>query len=79
MLRRITGLRDGVEWPEVGSEIDLPDWEAEGLQSSGVVEIVETRPASAGSDAPGGAVAEPAGEIVASPAGPTRKRRKATP
>lgn len=79
MLRRITGLRDGVQWPEIGDEIDLPEWEATGLQISGVVEVVETRPASAVDDVPGGDVAEPAEGSVVPSAGPSpaTKRRKA--
>lgn len=79
MLRRITGLRDGVQWPEIGDEIDLPEWEATGLQISGVVEVVETRPASAVDDVPGGDVAEPAEGSVVPSAGtpPATKRRKA--
>lgn len=76
MLRRITGLRDGVQWPEVGGEIDLPEWEANGLQISGMVEIVETRPASEFSDPIAAVgVATPAGEPV-SPAGTSPRRRK---
>ena len=74
MLRRITGLRDGVEWPEIGNELELPEWEAIGLQISGMVEIVETRPASASVEPPLGAVG-PAGVATAAPAGSARRRK----
>lgn len=36
----ITGYRDGVAWPEVGQEIELPDWEAENLIGVGYVTAV---------------------------------------
>lgn len=74
MVRRIGGLRDGSPWPAIGDEIDLPDWEAENLISTGDVRLV---PSGVIDDA-GGAVDQPAGERVSSPAGdrPHRRRRK---
>lgn len=74
MLRQITGLRDGVAWPAVGGEIDLPDWEAEALVGNRDA-VLAAAASDDGGDA-GGVVAEPAGETVSSPAG-TRTRRRA--
>lgn len=39
----ITGTRDGVRWPGVGGEIDLPDHEAMRLCANGRAEPVEDR------------------------------------
>lgn len=74
MARQITGLRDGVPWPGIGEEIDLPQWEAENLLSNGDCRLVP----SGDLDDAGGAVDPPAGERVSSPAGnrPSRRRRK---
>lgn len=41
VAQRITGFRDGVEWPEIGGEIDLPGWEAENLIAIGHAVPVE--------------------------------------
>jgi hypothetical protein len=38
MLGRMTGTRNGKEWPPVGGEIDLPDKEAERLIEHGMAE-----------------------------------------
>jgi hypothetical protein len=47
IVRQPTGLINGVEWPAVGEEIDLPKSVAEPMAEVGDVEIVaETRPAS---------------------------------
>ena len=46
MLEQITGTRDGVRWPAVGEEIDLPDHEAAKLCAAGRAKPVETRRAS---------------------------------
>lgn len=90
MLQRITGYRDGVEWPEAGQEIELPAWEAENLIVSGAARLVEVPEAAAvtvetpedggvsdGVPAAGDAVVEP-GEgtpPVSSPA-PAKPRAK---
>lgn len=45
IVNRPTGLINGVEWPPVGEEIDLPQATAEGMAAVGDVEVVtETRP-----------------------------------
>ncbi|MGI5493878.1 hypothetical protein [Microtetraspora malaysiensis] len=36
MLAKISGTRDGKDWPDVGGEIDLPDDEAAGLIAAGM-------------------------------------------
>jgi len=41
MVARITGLRNGVEWPAPGEEMDLPDNEAETMLEVGAVELVK--------------------------------------
>tara|TARA_E500000081_G_C6053582_1_gene314850 strand:- start:652 stop:816 length:165 start_codon:yes stop_codon:yes gene_type:complete len=38
MLIKISGTRDGQDWPEVGGEIDLPKAEAEQMIANGQVE-----------------------------------------
>jgi hypothetical protein len=38
----ISGQRNGVEWPPVGSVIDLPDDEAAGYCAAGMAEPVTT-------------------------------------
>lgn len=45
MKIQITGTRDGVRWPGVGGEIDLPDHEAMRLCANGRAEPVEDRDA----------------------------------
>ena len=67
MLHRISGTRDGVSWPAVGEEIELPEWEARNLIGVGYA-VVPSDAASVIDDAPGGAVVTPAGQQ--SPAGP---------
>jgi hypothetical protein len=40
MLMKISGERNGVEWPDVGGTIDVPKDEAESLVSNGYAEKV---------------------------------------
>lgn len=48
IVNRPTGLINGVEWPAVGEEIDLPQSVAEGMAENGDVEVVvEKRPSKA--------------------------------
>lgn len=68
MVQSITGFRDGVEWPEIGQEIELPEWEAENLIGQGIVKPV---PVETPED---GVVVEVAGD---EPVAPTRRGRKA--
>jgi hypothetical protein len=44
----ISGTRNGESWPAVGSEIDLPDHEAEKLVRSGVAAKVAKEPVPKG-------------------------------
>lgn len=45
MRTKISGTRDGQDWPDKGGEIDLPDDEAEQLIRYGAAETVtETTP-----------------------------------
>lgn len=41
MLANISGTRDGVEWPELGGTIDLPEDEAEALAAAGLARIID--------------------------------------
>lgn len=41
MLTRITGTRNGAEWPTAGGIVDLPDHEAEALIGAQVAAPVE--------------------------------------
>lgn len=48
IVNRPTGLLNGVEWPPVGGEIDVPQVVAESMAAVGDVEIVvEKRPSKA--------------------------------
>lgn len=38
MKTKIGGYRDGIEWPEIGGTIDVPDHEAESLIANGYAE-----------------------------------------
>lgn len=40
MTANITGCRNGISWPAVGGEIDLPDSEAAEMCAAGFVEPV---------------------------------------
>lgn len=63
----ISGQRNGVEWPTVGSVIDLPDDEAAGYCAAGMAEPVTT-------------FAEAETAVVTEPEkrGPGRPRKQAT-
>lgn len=66
LLVQLTGTRDGVEWPERGAEVDLPNGEAAEMVAAGLAEAVApTREA---------ATAAPAEDAAA----PRARRRKAT-
>lgn len=41
MRARISGTRDGQDWPSPGEEIELPDTEAEQMLRSGLVKVFE--------------------------------------
>jgi hypothetical protein len=62
MLRKIGGTRNGVEWPDVGGVLDVPDHEAVDLIAAGYAERAYEEPRSA--------VAPP---IETEPPGPRRK------
>jgi hypothetical protein len=47
IIVRPTGLINGVEWPEVGQTIDLPDAVADGMVKVGDVERVAVKAAPA--------------------------------
>lgn len=40
MLARLSGTRDGVAWPDLGEELDVPDGEADTLEALGHAELV---------------------------------------
>lgn len=70
MRVRISGTRDGVEWPEVGGLVTLPDAEAADMVAAGLAE-----PAAAAAPETAAAPAEP--ETAAAPA--PRKRAPRAP
>lgn len=41
MQANISGTRDGVEWPEIGGTVDVPDAEAEALAAAGMARIID--------------------------------------
>lgn len=41
MTKHITGYRNGVEWPEVGGVIDVPDHEARDLIGNGYAAVLD--------------------------------------
>jgi len=43
MLTRLSGSRDGVEWPPIGGTLSVPDAEADDLERLGVAERVNTK------------------------------------
>lgn len=59
MLAHITGSRNGVEWPAVGEEIDLPDAEATTLIAQG---LAAKRGTEVGPELTGAPAEHPAGE-----------------
>lgn len=70
MLAHIGGWRDGVEWPNVGEECDLPDHEAEWMADAGHCEIVgesKKGKASATESTEQDAAAEPEQDETADP------------
>lgn len=48
MLRKVSGTRDGVDWPDPGESIDVPDEEAASLIMLGLAK----EPAEAPADPP---------------------------
>lgn len=62
VVARISGTRDGIEWPEPGEELTVPDEEAAQLVELGVVRIVEKK------------TAKPVVEKAVAPKAETRKR-----
>jgi hypothetical protein len=71
MLARISGMRDGVEWPNLGDTINVPAAEAVDLVGSGLVEIVGM-PAKTER-----AIVEPVAETAQIKRGPGRPRKGA--
>lgn len=69
MLRKVSGTRDGVDWPDPGGSIDVPDEEAASLIMLGLAEAA-SEVGEATSEAP----AEPPAEVEESRKG----ARKAT-
>lgn len=69
MLRKVSGTRDGVDWPDPGEWIDVPDEEAASLIMLGLAEA-----ASEVAEGEGEAPAEPPAEVEESRKG----ARKAT-
>lgn len=41
MLRKVSGTRDGVDWPDPGGSLEVPDEEAASLIMLGLAEAVE--------------------------------------
>ncbi len=41
MLRKVSGTRDGVDWPDPGESIDVPDEEAAGLIGNGLAKAAD--------------------------------------
>ena len=41
MIRKVSGTRDGADWPEPGETIDVPDEEAASLISNGLAKEAE--------------------------------------
>lgn len=39
MKSRISGTRDGQDWPEIGEVVDLPDTEAVDLLNAGLAQV----------------------------------------
>jgi hypothetical protein len=52
MKTKIGGYRDGVEWPQIGGTIDVPDHEAAGLIGNGYAQLVEDDDAGQAESAP---------------------------
>ncbi len=45
MIRKVSGSRDGVEWPDPGEPIDVPDDEAASLIANGLAKAADEAPA----------------------------------
>lgn len=41
MIRKISGSRDGVEWPDPGGSMDVPDEEAASLIGNGLAKAAD--------------------------------------
>jgi len=50
MITRVSGTRDGVDWPPRGGELDVPANEAADLVAAGYAVAVESAPESAAVD-----------------------------
>lgn len=71
MIARLSGTRDGADWPLPGETIDVPDAEADDLERIGVAERVSAK----STIAPEAAVA-PAPETASAPKPRARKAAK---
>jgi len=70
MIRKVSGTRDGVDWPDPGGSLEVPDEEAASLISLGLAEAAAEVGEGEGGEAP----AEPPAEVEESRKG----ARKAT-
>lgn len=59
MLVPITGTRNGVDWPPIGGEVDLPEVEARHLVDGGLAVEVAVAPAPEKAAAPKARAAKP--------------------
>ena len=50
MIVKLSGSRDGKDWPNVGEEIDVPDAEAVQLLGTGLARAVQSAPEKATAD-----------------------------
>lgn len=41
MIRKVSGTRDGVDWPDPGDSIDVPDEEAASLIDNGLAKAAD--------------------------------------
>lgn len=62
IVGRISGTRDGVEWPAPGGELVVPDEEAAQLEAAGLARVVEKK------------ASKPVVEKAVAPKAETRKR-----
>lgn len=70
IIRKISGFRDGVEWPDPGGLLTVSDAEADDLEAIGIAERV-----SAKSTITPESAAAPAPETAAAPAPKPRARK----
>ena len=68
MIVKLTGSHDGIDWPDVGEEVDLPEAEAVGLLGSGLARAVKSAPEKA--------TANPVVETAAKAAPAARKTKR---